>query len=92
MEYRFDYLYVKEFQKNGKLHLHALIMAFVPWNVIKYYWRLATESTSYITWVANAAVTYTAAHMVKYRMKDMFTAPFRKGERRYSMSKGMWSA
>lgn len=27
--YRFDYLWVKEFQKNGKLHLHALVTAFI---------------------------------------------------------------
>ena len=30
--------------------------------------------------------------MAKYMTKDMLTAPFRKGERRYSMSKGIRSA
>jgi hypothetical protein len=90
--YHFDYLWVKEFQKNGKLHLHALITAFIPWNVIKYYWRMATDGTSYIVWIANAQVSFTAAYMAKYMTKDMLTAPFRKGERRYSMSKGIRSA
>ncbi len=89
--YHFDYLWVKEFQKNGKLHLHALVTAFIPWNVIKYYWKLATESTSNIIWIAKAAVSFTAAYMAKYITKDMLIAPFRKGERRYSMSKGIRS-
>jgi hypothetical protein len=30
--------------------------------------------------------------MAKYMTKDILTAPFRKGERRYSMSKGLRSA
>ena len=89
--YLFDYLWVKEFQRNGKLHLHALVTAFIPWNVIKYYWKLATEGTSHIVWIAKAAVSFTAAYMAKYMTKDILTAPFRKGERRYSMSKGVRS-
>lgn len=87
--YNFQYIWVKEFQKNGKLHLHALITAFIPWNAIKYYWRLATDDTSYIVWIAKAQVRYTAAYMAKYITKDLTTAPFRRGERRYGMSKGM---
>ena len=87
--YLFEYLWVKEFQKNGKLHLHALITAFIPWNVIKYYWRLATKDTSYIVWIAQAQVQSTAAYISKYITKDLLDAPFRKGERRYGMSKGM---
>lgn len=90
--YNFQYIWVKEFQKNGKLHLHALITVFVPWNAIKYYWRLATDDTSYIVWIAKAQVRYTAAYMAKYITKDLTTAPFRKGERRYGMSKGLREA
>ncbi len=90
--YRYEYLWVKEFQKNGKLHLHALITSFIPWGVIRYYWRLATDDTSYIVWISNAQVRHTAAYISKYIAKDLTTAPFRKGERRYGMSKGMREA
>lgn len=90
--YNFQYIWVKEFQKNGKLHLHALITAFIPWNAIKYYWRLATNGTSCIVWIAEAQVQYTAAYIAKYISKDLTTAPFRKGERRYGMSKGLREA
>jgi len=90
--YDFQYLWVKEFQLNGKLHLHALITAFIPWNVIKYYWRLATMNTLYIVWIAKAQVQHTAAYIAKYITKDLTDAPFRKGERRYGMSKGMRKA
>ena len=41
---------------------------------------------------AKAQVGYTAAYMAKYITKDLKTAPFRKGERRYGMSKGMREA
>jgi hypothetical protein len=85
----FQYIWIKEFQENGKLHLHALITAFIPWNAIKYYWRLATKGTSYIVWIAKAQVQHTAAYIAKYITKDLTSAPFRKGERRYSMSKGI---
>lgn len=87
--YDFQYLWVKEFQKNGKLHMHVLITAFIPWNVIKYYWHLATKGTSYIVWIAQAQVRYTAAYMSKYITKSLLDAPFRKGERRYGMSKAV---
>jgi hypothetical protein len=85
--YVFEYLWVKEFQENGKLHYHALITTFIPWGVIRYYWRLATDKTSHIVWIAEAQVKHTAAYMAKYMAKDLTTAPFNKGERRYSMSK-----
>ncbi|OPY30978.1 MAG: hypothetical protein A4E28_00068 [Methanocella sp. PtaU1.Bin125] len=87
--YRFEYLWVKEFQENEKLHLHALITAFVPWNVIRYYWNLATKGTSFIVWIAQAQVRFSAAYMSKYMAKNLAEAPFRKGERRYGMSKGL---
>lgn len=85
--YAFEYLWVKEFQENGKLHYHVLITAFIPWGVIRSYWKLATDGTSYIVWIAKAQVGHTAAYMAKYIAKDLTTAPFRKGERRYGMSK-----
>ncbi|MGA9141259.1 MAG: hypothetical protein WBZ29_13620 [Methanocella sp.] len=87
--YNFQYLWVKEFQKNGKLHMHVLITSFIPWNVIKYYWCLATNGTSSIVWIAEAQVKYTAAYMSKYITKSLVDAPFRKGERRYGMSQGV---
>jgi len=59
--------------------------------VIEYYWWLVTDDTSSIVWIANAQVSFTAAYMAKYMTKDMLTATFRKGERRYSMSKGIRS-
>lgn len=90
--YSFEYLWVKEFQQNGKLHMHALITTFIPWNVIKYYWRLATKNTSFIVWIAKAQVQHTAAYISKYIAKDLTTAPFRRGERRYGMSKGLRKA
>lgn len=72
--YEFEYIWIKEFQENGKLHLHALIISFIPWGVIRYHWQLATEGTSYIVWIANAQVQYTAAYMSKYITKDLTTA------------------
>ena len=42
--------------------------------------------------MALAQVSFTAAYMAKYIAKDILTAPFRKGERRYSISKGIRSA
>lgn len=90
--YKFEYLWTKEFTKKGKLHVHAFITSFIPHNVVKYYWKLATEGTSWIVWIANAEVRSTAAYMAKYMTKDGFSGNFRKGERRYSMSKGFRDA
>ena len=90
--YRFEYLWVKEFQQSGKLHMHAMITAFIPWNVIRYYWRLANRNTSYIVWIDKAQIQYTAAYISKYIAKDLTTAPFKKGDRRYGMSKGLRKA
>ena len=47
------------------------------------------DVTSHIVWIAKAAISFMAAYMAKYMTKDMLTEPFRKGERRYSMSKGV---
>jgi hypothetical protein len=90
--YRFDYLWTKEFTKKGKLHIHAFITCFVPQGVIKHYWYLATDKTSYVVWIANAEVKSTAAYMAKYMSKDGFNGDFKKGERRYSMSRGFRDA
>ena len=90
--YKFDYLWVKEFTIRGKLHVHALITTFIPWSIIKAYWRMATDNTSFIVWIADAQIRQTTAYMAKYMTKELIEAPFRKGERRYSMSKGMREA
>ncbi len=34
-------------------------------------------------------IRYNAAYISKYIAKDLATAPFRKGEKRYGMSKGL---
>ncbi|HEY9758997.1 MAG TPA: hypothetical protein V6C97_27760, partial [Oculatellaceae cyanobacterium] len=91
--YKFEYLWTKEFTKKGKLHVHAFITAFVPHGVIKHYWYLATDKTSYIVYIAQAEVRSTAAYMAKYMTKGAFNDEgFRPKERRYGMSKGFREA
>lgn len=88
------FIWVKEFQPGtGMLHLHVLIAAFIPWAVIKYYWILAVGAQPgrdyRHTWISAAQVKSTAAYMAKYLSEDLSNSRFRKGERRYGMSKAM---
>lgn len=88
------FIWVKEYQPGtGMLHLHILIAAFIPWGVIKHYWILAVGSKPgrdyRHTWISAAQVRSTAAYMAKYMSEDLDNSLFRKGERRYGMSRNM---
>lgn len=88
------FIWVKEYQPGtGMLHLHVLIAAFIPWAVIKYYWIRAVGATPgkdyRHTWISAASIRSTAAYMAKYMSEDLDNSRFRKGERRYGMSRNM---
>lgn len=86
--YRFDYFKVTEFQENGQRHFHILIDVFVPFNMIQYAWRLATDGTAYWVNIKKAQVRAAAGYMSKYMTKQtVFSTQFKKGERRYSFSR-----
>lgn len=87
------YLWVKEVQPDtGMLHLHVLIAAFIPWDVIKYYWVLACGGRGgdyRHTRICKAQVKKTAGYMAKYMHEDLDTLKMPKGERRYGMSRNL---
>jgi len=84
-----EYIWTKEFTKRGMLHEHVLQTRYIEKNVSDYYWELATDKTSYITWPKDAEIRSTAAYMSKYMTKSIYgDHRFAKGENRYGMSSG----
>jgi hypothetical protein len=45
------YFWSKEFTVKGQRHLHAVINAYIPQNVIKDAWQRATDGESFIVWI-----------------------------------------
>lgn len=87
--YRFEFFKQTEFTENGIRHLHAIVSAFVPWGVIRHLWFLATDKTSWIVHIKKAQVKKAGAYMSKYMTKQsLLSSEFKKGERRYSFSRG----
>lgn len=88
------YFWTKEFQENGQLHLHVLIDAYIPWQLIKRAWKWATYKTSSIIFITKIhnSIYRPAGYMTKYMEKELCQAgKFRKGERRYGFSRGIRS-
>lgn len=82
-----QYFKIKEFTEKGQRHLHVLIDTFLPFNMIQYFWRMATDGTSYWVNIKKAQVKSAAGYMSKYMTKQTVLSDlFDKGERRYSFS------
>lgn len=87
--YKPEFFKVTEFTEQGIRHLHILISIFIPWNLIKGAWYLATDKTSYIIFIKKTQVFSAAGYMAKYMTKDsVLSHNFRKYERRYTFSRG----
>lgn len=86
--YRPDFFKVTEFTEAGVRHLHVIISVFIPWNLIKSAWYLATDKTSYIVFIKKSQVKSAAGYMAKYMTKQsVLSNLFRKYERRYTFSR-----
>lgn len=83
-----NYFWVKEIQpQTGKLHMHLLIDAFIPWRLIRKAWKWATYGTG-----ENADIRLTddihrpGGYMTKYMTKATDPIP----GRRFGMSQSRW--
>ena len=83
----FRYFWVKELQKNGTVHMHMIIDAYVPVKILKHLWYLATEKTAFIVDIraVRGKIHNTAAYMTKYMTKAV--SNHEKGVRRYQFSR-----
>lgn len=86
---KFQYLWIKEFQKNGQRHLHVLLDKWVRKGLIKRLWLKATDYTSYIIKINHRPIRTAAGYVSKYITKDVQREErYNPGERRYSFSRG----
>jgi hypothetical protein len=86
---RFKYFWVKEFTKQGVCHLHVAISAYIPKSLIDRYWNLATEKTSFITYISyKGFLKNPAGYMTKYMTKQLYEGDlYERGERRFGFSR-----
>lgn len=85
-----NYFWTKEFQENGQLHLHILIDAYIPVQLIRKAWKWATYGTSKIVFITkiNREIKRPAGYMTKYMLKELEQADeFRRKERRFGFSR-----
>lgn len=86
----YRYFWVKERGViSGHIHMHVLIDAYVPQKLIKKYWYLATDKTSYIVDIRaprHKKMENVAAYMMKYMTKALHV-PLGKKQRRFGFSR-----
>jgi len=87
---KFVYFGVKEFTKKGKRHLHILVNRYLRFEDIKYAWMLATEGYSWRVWINRVDIKSGAGYMTKYMSKTLDHEMFKRGERRYFHSRGIY--
>lgn len=84
-----NYVWVKEFQKNGNAHLHILLSCYLPVKYLRSEWvRIGGGHQMDIQLVKNieAAAVYLSGYVVKGIKDSSDIDTFRIGERRYSVS------
>lgn len=82
------YIWVKEYTRKGKTHLHVLVEGWWDWTETSRLWMLATGGASKIT---NIKKIHDFRGAVRYIMKYLsktLNGIYEKGERRYSSSRG----
>ena len=84
------YFGVKEFTKKGKRHLHVLVNKYLRFKDVKHAWILATKGNSYRVWINRVNVKSGAGYMTKYMSKTLHHEMFKRGERRYFHSRGIY--
>ena len=82
----YRYFWVKEFTKKGTRHLHVMVDAYIPWQLIKNGWYHATGRTSWVVHIAANDLHSPAGYLAKYMTKVM-NGEYRKGERRFGFSR-----
>lgn len=87
---KFVYFGVKEFTKNGKRHLHILVNRYLRFEDLKYAWLLATKGNSYRVWINRVDIKSGAGYITKYMAKTLQHEMFKRGERRYFHSRGIY--
>jgi len=83
----FDFCKVTEINDNGLRHIHAMVSVFMPFNLIRYAWEMATEKTANRVNIKAVKLNSPAGYMAKYMTKAVTSALFNKGERRYTFSR-----
>jgi len=84
------YLNVKEFTRKGKEHLHMLIEGWIPYLQLSERWERATGGLSKMAFARQIHDRKGAlAYITKYITKAIQSGKFKKGERRYSSSRGV---
>lgn len=75
-----NYFWVKEYQPDtGKLHLHLLIDAYIPWKLIRKAWKWATRGTGLNVDIRMTTdVQKPGGYMTKYMTKAAMEVPGRK--------------
>lgn len=85
----FEYVWMKEFTKRGRRHLHVLLDRFVRKSLIRRLWKFATEGTSYVISINHRPIRSAAGYISKYITKGLVKEHrYRLKERRYSFSRG----
>lgn len=83
----YRYFWVKECQASGKVHMHIIIDAYVPWRLIKRLWYKATNHTSYVVDIRAAKnVRNVAGYMTKYMAKAV-EHPIGHNQRKFGFSR-----
>lgn len=83
-----NYFWTKEYQPDtGKLHMHLLIDAYIPWKLIRKAWKWATYGTGQNVDIRMTTdVQKPGGYMTKYMTKAEMKVP----GRRYGLSQGRW--
>lgn len=86
---QFQYVWMKEFTKRGRRHMHVILDRFVKRTLIEKLWRSATEQTSYRVRINHRPIRSAAGYVFKYVSKGLQNEKrYRHKERRYSFSRG----
>jgi len=84
---RFAYVWIKEFTKKGRRHLHVMLDRFIKKSLIKRLWIKATEGTSYIVKINHRPIRSASGYISKYVTKDVQNEQrYMPKERRYTFS------
>lgn len=90
------YFWSKEFTVKGERHMHVLINAYIPQEIIKECWLKATKGESYIVWITGKELPDSekgdiynpAGYATKYLTKSYSEdCRFEKNERRFGFSR-----
>lgn len=83
------FVWTKEYQQNGSLHLHILIANYVHWKKALKYWRRASGGQGQHIRINKSDILYGGRYLAKYMTEEMETSKFLPRERRYGNSRNL---